>query len=362
MTPGVAAPGRTAATGDHGTGGAAAAWTARALPLFLALILAAVAVASLLIGARPTDPGDVLAALAAGPSGASGAAGAAGPSDMGHIVWGLRVPRMILAAAVGGALALAGAVAQAWTRNPLADPGIIGVTSGAGFAVAVGMTAGFGHAAAKAPLALAGAAVAALIVVGASKASADPLMLILVGVGVSAAATAATTLMALQSEDVLDGMRQWTVGSVSGRTGGDIALALGGLAVGGAVAAFAARSMDLLAMGDDAAAGLGASPALIRAAMLAAVIVPAAAATAAVGPVAFVGFAAPHLLRPLTGPALTRLLPAAAIAGAALSLAADVVGRMVMRPGEVEVSIILALIGAPLFILAARKGVRHAAD
>ena len=155
-------------------------------------------------------------------------------------------------------------------------------------------------------------------------------------------------------------MRQWTVGSLSGRTTGDAALAVGGLVLGAAVAAAFARSMDLLAMGDDAAAGLGASPGAIRAAMLVAVVVLAGAATAAVGPVAFVGFAAPHLIRPLTGPSLVRLLPAAAAAGAALTVFADVAGRMVLRPGEIEVSIVLALVGAPLFVYAVRKGEHRA--
>lgn len=323
-----------------------------ALTVALAVALAACAAASVLVGARPSAPADVLAVLFDGPTAARGDLG-----DLGHVVWGLRIPRTLLGMAAGASLALAGAIAQSWTRNPLADPGIIGITSGAGFAVAAGMTAGLAGAAA--PLALAGAATAALIVFGASKSAADPLTLILVGVGASAAFTAATTLLALQSNAVLDGMRQWTVGSLSGRDGGAALLAAVGLAVGGAVAVALARPMDLLAMGDDAAAGLGASPGAVRAGMLAVVIVLAGTATAAVGPVAFVGFAAPHLMRRVTGPALTRLLPAAACAGAALTVLADVAGRILARPGEIEASIMLALIGAPLFIFAVRKGRDH---
>lgn len=330
----------------------------RAWPVALAVALIACAAASVFIGARPTVPAEVLAVLRDGPSAATAATSVFG--DLAHVVWELRVPRTILGLAVGASLAMAGAIAQTWTRNPLADPGIIGITSGAGFAVAAGMTVGLAGSFARAPLAMAGAAAAALIVFGASRASADPLTLILVGVGASAAFTAATTLLALQSHAVLDGMRQWTVGSLSGRTTGDAALAVGGLVLGAAVAAAFARSMDLLAMGDDAAAGLGASPGAIRAAMLVAVVVLAGAATAAVGPVAFVGFAAPHLIRPLTGPSLVRLLPAAAAAGAALTVFADVAGRMVLRPGEIEVSIVLALVGAPLFVYAVRKGEHRA--
>lgn len=327
----------------------------RAWPAALAVALVACAAASVFIGARPSAPADVLAVLYDGPAAARGALG-----DLGHVVWELRVPRTLLGMAAGAALAMAGAIAQSWTRNPLADPGIIGITSGAGFAVAAGMTAGMAGTAAKVPLALAGAAIAAVVVFWVSRASADPLTLILVGVGASAAFTAATTLMALQSGAVLDGMRQWTVGSLSGRGMGEVLLAVAGLAVGGGLAMALARSMDLLAMGDDAAAGLGASPASVRSGMLASVVLLAGTATAAVGPVAFVGFAAPHLMRPLTGPALTRLLPASACAGAALTVFADVVGRLLARPGEIEASIMLALVGAPLFIFAVRKGERRA--
>lgn len=327
----------------------------RVWPVALAATLIACAAASVFIGARPTSPTEVMAVLRDGPSAATTVFG-----DLVHVVWELRVPRTILGLVGGASLAMAGAIAQTWTRNPLADPGIIGITSGAAFAVAVGLTAGVAGSFARAPLAMAGAAAAALFVFGASRASADPLTLILVGVGASAAFTAATTLLALQSHAVLDGMRQWTVGSMSGKTAEDVALAAGGLVLGGVIAAAFARSMDLLVMGDDVAAGLGASPGAVRGAMLAAVVVLAGSATAAVGPVAFVGFAAPHLIRPLTGPSLVRLLPAAAAAGAALTVFADVVGRMVVRPGEVEVSIVLALVGAPLFVYAVRKGERRA--
>lgn len=325
--------------------------TPRAWSAAMAVVLVASCAASVFIGARPSAPAEVIAVLCDGPSAVGGALG-----DLGHVVWELRVPRTLLGLAAGASLAIAGAIAQAWTRNPLADPGVIGITSGAGLAVAAGMTAGAAGAAARAPLAMIGAAVAALIVFGASRAAADPLTLILVGIGASAAFTAATTLLALRSNAVLDGMRHWTVGSLAGRGTDEVILAAIGLVLGGAVAAMFARSMDLLAMGDDAAAGLGASPAVVRAAMLVAVVVPAGAATAAVGPVAFVGFAAPHLMRPVTGPALTRLLPAAAAAGAALTVSADVLGRLLARPGEIEASIVLALAGAPLFILAVRKG------
>ncbi|KKO81737.1 hypothetical protein WU86_07730, partial [Corynebacterium xerosis] len=215
----------------------------RAWPVALAVALIACAAASVFIGARPTVPAEVLAVLRDGPSAATAATSVFG--DLAHVVWELRVPRTILGLAVGASLAMAGAIAQSWTRNPLADPGIIGITSGAGFAVAAGMTVGLADRSVRAPLAMAGAAAAALIVFGASRASADPLTLILVGVGASAAFTAATTLLALQSHAVLDGMRQWTVGSLSGSGTGDAALAVGGLVLGAAVAAAFAGGLVL---------------------------------------------------------------------------------------------------------------------
>lgn len=326
-----------------------------ATTLAAALVLAALMAASVLLGAKAIAPGDVAAALIAGPRSAAAPAADGGVAAP-HVVWNLRVPRTLLAAAVGASLAAAGAVAQSWTGNRLADPGIIGVGAGAGFAVAAGIVAGLGATqGSRAALGLAGAAAAAAVVVLISRRTRDPLTFVLVGVGLTFALQAATNLLSLHASSALHGMRTWTVGSTIGRGMPEVALAATGLAVGLALAAAAARPLDLLEMGEDSARSLGVSPRSARGLGGAAVIVLGGTATAAAGFVAFVGLAAPHMVRPFTGPALTRVLPAAAFAGAAACVAADILGRFLARPGEVEMSIVLAVVGAPLMIRAVRR-------
>lgn len=323
------------------------------LNTILGIALLAAAVLSLFVGSRfisATDVAHVLIGKATDPT-----------SDVGHIVWELRLLRTILAVLAGASLALAGALCQVWTRNPLADPGIIGITAGASFAVAVGVVAGLAPSiSSKAGWAIAGAALGALVIIAIAKLSADPLSLVLVGFGVAAALHAATTLLSLYSSSNLDSMRQWTVGSTVGRAAPEIQLAAIGLAVGAALAVAIARPLDLLAMGTETARSLGISPRRIEAAVAAAVIVLAGTATAAVGPVAFVGFAVPHIVRRFTGPALTKLLLPTAMTGGLLVLTADIVGRLLLRPGEIEMSIVLVFIGAPLMIYVVRQGSRSA--
>ncbi|MDY5786471.1 iron ABC transporter permease [Corynebacterium sp.] len=302
--------------------------------------------ASLFIGSRSVAPGELLAALGGGSN-----------ADIRGIVWDLRVPRTLLAYAVGAALAVAGLLAQSWTRNPLADPGFIGVTAGASFAVALGTVTGVsGTLGGTAALAFLGAAAAAFMVTTIAHRSSSPLTLILIGVGVDAALRAAAMLIGLFDTDVLDAMRHWTVGSTFGRGYADASLAWIGLAVGATLAALAARPLDLLSMGEETSLALGGSPRLARALAALGVVVLAGSATAAAGPVVFVGFAAPHLLRPTLGPQVTRLLLPSALLGGIIVLLADIIGRVVARPGELEMSIVVALIGAPVLIAAVRRG------
>lgn len=302
--------------------------------------------ASLLLGSRTLAPTEVGAALIGN-----------GGEDTSNIVWGLRAPRTVLALAAGASLAVAGALAQSWTRNPLADPGFIGVTAGASFAAALSSLLGVGSVAGRGAASLVGAAAASVLVVAVSRRARSPLTLILVGVGVDAALRSAAGLIGLFDTDVLDAMRRWTVGSTFGRGVPDVAIAVVGLALGLGVAALSARPLDLLAMGEEASLALGGSPRTARALAAVGVVVLAGSATAAVGPVAFVGFAAPHLVRRVVGPQLTRMVVPTALLGAAMVLSADVVGRLVMRPGELEMSIVVALIGAPALIAAVNRGV-----
>lgn len=318
--------------------------------------------ASLYLGSRGVSFNDVTSILLNGPLEAGQSVGDMGDTHSGvnveqsGIIWDLRVPRTLLAVVVGAALAMAGAIAQSWTRNPLADPGIIGVNAGAGFAVAAALTLGWAASVGeRAVMGLLGAAVAAIIVLLISRVSRDPLTLVLVGVGITFALQAATNMLSLYSSDTLEGLRRWTVGSTAGRGMEDVAMATIGLGLGTVCAALAARPLDLLAMGEDTARALGGSPVRARLLAAAAVIILAGSATATVGLVTFVGFAVPHLLRPLTGPALTRLLLPTALVGGAVVLLADIVGRFVLQPNELEMSIVLAIVGAPVMILAVRR-------
>lgn len=319
-------------------------------------ILVVLMVASLYLGSRGLSPSDVTAILLHGPAEKVAENPSRVDLEQSGIIWDLRVPRTLLAVIVGASLAMAGAIAQSWTRNPLADPGIIGVNAGAGFAVAAALAAGWATTVGqRALMGLLGALLAAVIVLLIFRVSRDPLTLVLIGVGVTFALQAATNLLSLYSSDTLEGMRRWTVGSTSGRGMDDVAAAAIGLALGVACATAAARSLDLLAMGEDVAQVLGGSPARARFLAAAAVIILAGTATATVGVVTFVGFAVPHVLRPITGPALTRLLVPTAVVGGVAVLFADILGRFLLQPNELEMSIVLAVIGAPLMIAAVRR-------
>lgn len=312
----------------------------------LAAVSAVAVVDSLALGSRPIPLGELVAAAAGG-----------GSIDVRTIFWELRVPRTLLAYAVGACLAVAGVLAQAWTRNPLADPGFIGVTAGAAFAVALGSATGTVVGLAGATIhAFVGAAAASALVLVVSRRSASPLTLILVGVGVGASLSAGSVLIGLFDTEVLDSMRHWVVGSTFGRGYPDAAVAWAGLAVGSLVAVLVARPLDLLAMGEETSLALGGSPRLARACAALGVVILAGCATATAGPVVFVGFAAPHILRRVVGPQVSRLLLPSALFGGVLVLLADVAGRLIMRPGELEMSIVIAVIGGPVLIAAMRRG------
>ena len=316
--------------------------------LLVALILASLvlAVASLTLGSRSIPPGEVIAALHG-----------AGEQDIHDIVWNLRMPRTFLAYFAGAALAVAGVLAQSWTRNPLADPGFIGVTAGASFFVAIGTAIGIATSTGmRTTLALAGAGITTLLVLAVSRRFQDPLTLVLVGAGVSAALGSGAMIIGLYSTDVLDSMRRWTIGSTFGRGPEDVAIAGIGLVIGLACAAMAARPLDLLAMGEESSLALGGSPTTARVGAALSVVVLAGSATAATGPIAFVGFAIPHIVRRVVGPSVaTMLLPSALLGGCAV-LAADIIGRLIVGNSELEMSIVLAVVVAPFLIWGAQRG------
>lgn len=318
----------------------------------VALILAslALAVASLALGSRSIPPDEVIAALRG-----------AGEQDIRDIVWNLRMPRTFLAYFAGAALAVAGVLAQSWTRNPLADPGFIGITAGASFFVALGTAIGIATTTGmRTTLALVGAGITTLLVLAVSRRFQDPLTLILVGAGVSAALGSGAVIIGLYSTDVLDSMRRWTIGSTFGRGPEDVTIAGIGLLIGLACAAMAARPLDLLAMGEESSLALGGSPTTARVGAALSVVVLAGSATAATGPIAFVGFAIPHIVRRVVGPSVaTMILPSALLGGCAV-LAADIIGRLIVGNSELEMSIVLAIVGAPFLIWGAHRGVGRA--
>jgi iron complex transport system permease protein len=317
------------------------------LPL-CAVILVAIVMASIAIGAKSIPLSDVAAGLF-GDDGSESAA----------IVRELRVPRTLVGLAVGVALGLAGALMQALTRNPLADPGILGVEAGAAAAI-VGAIALFGVTEPRAYIwfSFLGAAVASVVVylLGShGRAGATPVRLALAGVAVTAALTAFTNGLILLDPEAFDEFRHWVVGSLAGR---DLAI-LGEvgpfLIVGTLIALALARPLNALALGDDSGRALGARVGRTRALGAVSITLLCGAATAVAGPIVFVGLCVPHMARAIAGPDQRWVVGYSALLAPILLLTADVIGRVVISPSELEVGVVTALIGAPVFIALVRR-------
>ncbi|WP_328472671.1 iron ABC transporter permease [Actinoplanes sp. NBC_00393] len=317
-------------------------WLLAVLAVLILVMLASVAFGSRIVGWS-----DVTAAF--------------GGTDetLNHAAVVKRIPRTVLAALVGAALALSGAVMQGVTRNPLADPGILGVNMGAMLAIAVGMvTIGLYTATAYIWVAIAGAAVSTLFVyaVGSlGRGGATPLKIALAGAATSAALASMVTAVVLPRGDIAENFQSWQVGGVGGATWESIGQVLPFLIAGLVICLLCARALNSLALGDELAAGLGERVALVRGVAALGAVVLCGAATAVAGPIAFVGLIVPHVCRLLVGLDHRWLLPFATLVGAALLTGADVVGRVVNRPDEIEAGIITALIGAPFFIYIVRR-------
>ncbi|MGV0384339.1 FecCD family ABC transporter permease [Corynebacterium sp. 22_2729] len=327
--------------------------TSRLLGLgVLLLLVVSGTICSFLYGARSIPAEDVWAALRDLPATSSS------PEEVPvnqRVVAELRLPRTILAIIVGAALGVAGALIQGHTRNPLADPGILGISSGAALSVVASYALlGISAPWATAVVAFLGAIAATALVFGlasAGRATVNPLTLVLGGAALSAVLSAITSAFVLTSENNLDRMRFWAVGSLAGRDM-NIALSVLPFVVLGLILAFATGpQLNILNLGDDVAAGLGINTAAARLGGMGIIALLAGAATAAAGPLGFIGLVVPHIVRALTGPDYKWILPYSALAGAALLLYADVVGRLIARPGELQVGIVLAFVGAPFFIV-----------
>nr|WP_261773412.1 iron chelate uptake ABC transporter family permease subunit [Rhodococcus corynebacterioides] len=316
--------------------------------IVLAVALVLVIAMSIAVGARPLTFAEIAHALLSSTG-----------TDTDVIVRSLRLPRTALGFLVGVALGVAGALIQGHTRNPLADAGLLGLNAGAAFFVVMAIYL-FGIASPGGYLwfAFAGAAVASVVVFGSASIGggrANPLSLALAGAAVAFFLQALTNAVVLLDQATLDSYRFWIVGSVSGRGIDIFWTVLPFVLAGLVVAAAGSPALNTIGLGDDVARSLGTNIALTRTAGIVAITLLTGAATAACGPIAFVGLVVPHIARSIVGPDYRWIVPFSGALGGLLLLIADVIGRVVVRPGELQVGIVLALVGGPFFIALVRR-------
>lgn len=326
----------------------ASGWSKAGGLLVAIAVLAVVAVCSIAFGSKPIPFGTVWDALWHDDG-----------SNDHLIVHDLRIPRTLLGLGVGAALGLAGAVMQGVTRTPLADPGILGVDAGAALAVVVAIhTFSVGTLGGYVWFAFAGAAVASVTVYllgSLGRGGATPVKLALAGAALSALLRAITSAVLLLDIRTLDQFRFWLAGSLAGRGAEIVAGTVPFIVAGIALALLSARTLNTLSLGDDVARALGVRVQLARATSALAVVVLCGAATAAAGPIGFVGLTVPHVARAICGPDYRWILPWSMVLAPTLLLGADTLGRVIARPGEIEVGVITAFVGAPFFIALVRR-------
>ncbi|MEU5640142.1 FecCD family ABC transporter permease [Streptomyces milbemycinicus] len=313
-----------------------------------ALLLLVAVVLSLAVGSRPIAVSEVYDALLHG-----------GTSDNAQVVRSLRVPRTVIGVMVGVALAVAGTVLQGITRNPIAEPGILGISQGASLGVVCAI-AFFGVHTLNGYVwfAFAGAALAAVCayaVASSGRGGASPVKLALAGAAMNAFIASVVSAIVTTNARVLDEFRFWDVGSLSGRDATIAGQTWPFLAAGLLLVLAMARGLDALALGDDVARGLGRNVGLLRMAGTVGATVLTGVAVAAAGPIAFTGLAVPHIARALVGTGHRWLLPMAALLGPVMILTSDVIGRIVFPPSEVPVSVMTALAGVPFLIALVRR-------
>lgn len=311
-------------------------------------VLAVVVLASIAVGSKDIPVSTVFDALFAYDD-----------SDDHAIIQALRVPRTLMGLAVGAALGIAGALIQALTRNPLADPGLLGVNAGAAFFVvlAVGIF-GFTSIQSYIWFAFLGAIVTTVLVyaVGsAGRMGATPVRLTLAGVAVGAVLAGVSSGITLLNPTTFDRMRQWGAGSLVAPGYETLWAVLPFILIGLALAFVVARPLNAVALGDDLASALGANIVQTRALTVVSTTLLAGAATAAAGPIGFVGLMIPHVARWIVGPDQRWIFVFTLVLSPVLLLSADILGRIVMRPGELQVGIVTAFVGAPVLIALARR-------
>ncbi|WP_371795590.1 FecCD family ABC transporter permease [Streptomyces sp. NBC_01718] len=321
----------------------------RALATATAVLALLVAVLlSLAVGARTIAPSAVLDALLHG-----------GHSDAAEVIRRLRVPRTLIGLMVGAALALAGTVLQGITRNPIADPGILGISQGASVGVVLAIAyAGIHTLTGYVWFAFTGAAVASVAVYAIAsrgRGGATPVKLALGGAAINALLVSVTMAVLTTKASALDEFRFWQVGSISGREAEVAQQIWPFLLVGTVLVLSVARGLDALALGEDVAKGLGQKVATVRIVGGVGATVLTGVGVAAAGPIAFIGLAVPHIARAIVGSDHRWVLPMAALIGPVMLLVSDVIGRIVFPPGEVPAGVMTALIGVPFLVALVRR-------
>lgn len=316
--------------------------------LLAVAVLVAVCVLSLLVGTKSIPFGEVIAALR----------GSDGSAD--HlIITDYRAPRTLLGLLAGLALGVAGCLMQGLTRNPLADPGLLGINAGAAFAITLAVAfLGVTEIAAYVWFGFAGAALVSLVVYRlgtAGRQGADPVRLTLAGVAVTAVLTGLTKGLILLNPKAFEEWRQWDSGSLTGRGYDIIAGAAPFIALGLIAAVIAARSLNAVALGDDLARALGVHVGRTRLLTAVALTLLCGTATAAVGPITFVGLAVPHIARWIVGPDQRWVVAYSMLLAPILVLGSDVVGRVIIKPDELPAGLVSAFLGAPVLIWLARR-------
>nr|WP_236645303.1 iron ABC transporter permease [Aidingimonas lacisalsi] len=309
-------------------------------------LLVLTCLASLLVGAGPVSPRDAITVLVGG-----------GSEEARFTVTALRLPRTLIGLVVGVSLGVSGALLQAITRNPLAEPGLLGVTAGSAFAVAVMLVLGASAATLRVPVAQLGALGGCLCVMNVVRlrgVGSDPVRLVLAGAALSSLLAALTSLILLMDQRAADEIRFWVVGSLSGRRLADLIPVIPSLLVAGLLTVTMARPLASLALGERVAKGLGHHPGLVRLSIILIVALLVGGATAIAGPVAFVGLVVPFAARAIAGPDIRRTLWFCLPLGPLMVLVADIVARIVVAPSELPLGVLTALCGAPVLVAVVR--------
>ncbi len=324
------------------------------LVVLLAVALTVLCLLSIALGALSIPPGQVVRALAGHPS----------SHVVNDVVWSVRIPRTVLGLSAGAALGLSGALMQALTRNPLADPGLLGVSAGASFGIVVAIAVfGVGSLYGYVWFAFAGALATSVVVfvLGRSgRSGATPVKLALAGVAVTFLLFSLTNAIVLTDPDALDRYRFWSAGTLADQDTHVVLSMLPFLGAGALLALATAPALNSLALGDDIAASLGRRTGLVRLQGVVAVMLLTGASVAVIGPVVFLGLVVPHIARLLAqwsglGPDHRWLLPLSAAVAPCLLLCADIIGRVVARPTEIQAGVLVAFIGGPFFIALVRR-------